>query len=138
VAAGKSFSLAVAAFCKKANLAPSLVARKVCLDLLVSIVMGTPVDTGRARGSWTAGIYTMPEGAGYDLDKQGTATIARNQGILAGFELSRGSAFVLSNLVYMPPLEYGHSQQAPNGMVRVSISRYQEFVRRAVLEVNPA
>lgn len=170
VAAGKSFSLSVAAFCRKANLAPSLVARQVCNGLLEDIVRMTPVDTGRARGSWTVGIYTLPAQYNTGEDKSGGDTIIRGQNTISGFDLSRGSAFIVSNLEYMPVLEYGgypktvkygsrpkglkkgenpggfgvilsaggFSMQAPRGMVRVSISRYQEFVRRAVREVNPA
>ena len=40
-------------------------------------------------------------------------------------------AFIVNNLPYAIPLEYGHSTQAPNGMVRITVERFQQIVDAA-------
>ncbi|MGI4850356.1 MAG: hypothetical protein ACRYGR_00190, partial [Janthinobacterium lividum] len=66
------------------------VVNKIGLDAHANIVRGCPVDTGRARQSIT---YTAPT-------------------------TPYSGASIDSNLVYMPALENGHSQQAPLGFWR--------------------
>lgn len=85
------------------------------------LVLRTPVDSGRARGAWqvTAGApaTSSPLGA---LDKNGAATIGKASGTVAS--LPPGQAgYVVNNVVYIGELEKGHSGQAPNGMVAVTI-----------------
>ncbi|MNT90915.1 hypothetical protein D3C72_2319290 [compost metagenome] len=41
-------------------------------------------------------------------------------------------AYLINNLPYAIPLEFGHSNQAPNGMVRVTIARFQQIVEQAI------
>jgi hypothetical protein len=95
-----------------------LVVEKVARDLHGKIVKRTPVDTGRARASWDVAIgapsakppplpgkesYPEPAFDGSKID--GTSPV-----------------FITSNLVYMEPLENGHSKQQPLGMVRISVA----------------
>ena len=42
------------------------------------------------------------------------------------------TAYLVNNLPYAVPLEYGHSSQAPAGMVRVTIAEFQQIVEAAV------
>ena len=95
--------------------------RKVLIDTDQSVVQMTPVDTGRARGNWTAGINSASSGGG-GLDPSGSATIARLNSAAQSFKV--GDSFVVSNnLPYIERLENGWSDQAPSGMVAVSLAR---------------
>ncbi|MNJ81742.1 hypothetical protein D3C77_807050 [compost metagenome] len=42
------------------------------------------------------------------------------------------TAFIVNNLPYAIPLEYGHSSQAPAGMVRVTLANFQRIVDEAI------
>ena len=41
-------------------------------------------------------------------------------------------AYIINNLPYAIPLEFGHSTQAPGGMVRVTVARFQRIVLEAI------
>jgi hypothetical protein len=40
--------------------------------------------------------------------------------------------YIVNNLPYAIPLEYGHSSQAPQGMVRLAAIEFQQLVDEAV------
>jgi nitroimidazol reductase NimA-like FMN-containing flavoprotein (pyridoxamine 5'-phosphate oxidase superfamily) len=42
------------------------------------------------------------------------------------------TAYLVNNLPYAVPLEYGHSKQAPGGMVRITLARFQQVVDEAI------
>ena len=132
----KTFTLDIAAFVAKASDRADLVVRKVALDMLERIVMRSPVDTGRFRGHWTAGVNNVPGGLTGRLDKVGTGTIAA-----AGATIARAEAgdriYLANNLPYAVALEFGHSKkQAPHGMVRVTIQEFQAAVQKAAREAQ--
>lgn len=59
--------------------------RAVALRALQGVVLGTRVDTGRARGNWQVGLATPPEGYDPDLkDKGGQRTISRGARVITG------------------------------------------------------
>lgn len=59
--------------------------RAVALRALQGVVLGTRVDTGRARGNWQVGLGDPPEGFEPDRkDKNGSATIAAGGRVIAG------------------------------------------------------
>ncbi len=91
---------------------------------LVGLVMKSPVDTGRFRGNWmlsTTAPYSGPE---MPADKSGQLTLARGDAELSRYR-SREDYPVLyftNNLPYAGELERGHSLQAPNGMVALTVA----------------
>jgi len=103
--------------------------RKVAISALNSVVLKNPVKTGRSRASWTiipgtsANLNVAPE------DSAGIAsTRAAQPGMIAA--LKPGPEFVIANNVhYINLLENGHSKQAPNGMVRVTIAELAARIR---------
>jgi len=114
----------------------STVLRKTALDLLGSVVagipkgVGTPVDTGRARGGWQVELNAFPSGTDTPLDKGGSATIDRGRETIAQAALT-DAIYIGNNVEYIMPLEFGHSQQAPAGMLRVALRAFQ-----GIIEVN--
>jgi hypothetical protein len=94
--------------------------RKLCLDGLNGLVMKTPVDTGRARGGWQAGINQRPAGQVERLDKDGTATIEAGKAVVENVK-AFDACYITDNVHYILKLEDGHSGQAPNGMLSVTV-----------------
>lgn len=84
------------------------------LQIQKGISMKTPVDTGRARANWF-----MAEGAPETstTDAKTPKTYDR-----ADFQGNGVPIFITNSLPYIVPLEYGHSKQAPAGMVRVTLA----------------
>ena len=131
----RTFSLDIAAWVVKAGDRADLVVRKVALDLFAKIVLKSPVDTGRFRGHWTAGVNNVPSGLTGRLDKTGSATVAAIAGAVGGVKAG-DRIYLANNLPYAVRLEYGHSKQAPAGMVRTTIDEFQAAVNRAAAKAK--
>jgi hypothetical protein len=87
---------------------------------------------GRFRSNWqlTSG---APASGEVDEIEDASETIAKIAA--AAGELTLGEvAYIVNNLPYAVPLEYGHSTQAPEGMVRITIRQFQELVENAAKE----
>jgi len=91
------------------------------------MVLMSPVDTGRFRANWLSA-YGLPDtGNTETFDKSGSAAIGKLKSSLA--VLGTGQFFYFTNsLPYAERLEYGWSQQAPGGMVRLSVASWQSIV----------
>lgn len=113
------------------------VARNVVVGGPYSV--GTPVDTGAARDSWTMvrqGELARPfVRDGPIRDNSGEAVLAQSLDVLNGSEWFATVALA-SSCPYMPRLERGWSQQAPAGMVRTTLRSWKQIVRDARKRVN--
>lgn len=85
---------------------------------------------GRFRSNWQLTIGAPAAGEIDEIESAGE-TIAK---IVAGAgDLSAGEvAYIVNNLPYAIPLEYGHSTQAPAGMVRVTVADFRRLVEDAI------
>lgn len=143
------FSLDLSRWIGKAGRNGRTVVKKVVLDLGSSIVVKTPVgdpDTwagpapagyvgGRARGSWQYQKGAPAEGEPGGVDPGGGSSISR---IAAGVAIGDAATvhYITSNVPYMRELEYeGRSKQAPEGMVRLSVTEFQSHIDRACREL---
>jgi hypothetical protein len=92
---------------------------KIGIDLWRSIVLKTPVDTGRARASWNMQ-WGSPDGS---VPSDGAHDTPRTPSISG--QAGMGKLHISSNLNYIQFLEEGSpgpgSDQAPQGMVQVSL-----------------
>ncbi|KFE50143.1 HK97 gp10 family phage protein [Pseudomonas syringae] len=129
-----SFSEVLSQFADQSKDSMDEIFRSVVIEIGSSVVRLSPVDTGAFRGSWTFTADTPSNEIPTTLDKSGHETIAR---IVAGVQhLTFGqTAYLVSNLPYAIALEYGHSQQALAGMVRITKERFQDIVAQAIREV---
>jgi len=110
--------------------------RKIHLEVLKRVVMRTPVDTGRARGGWQSSVGHVGTGeSSYEGRENASdpkaprravggpaAAHAVNQGVgasaaIQGYTMS----YITNNVHYVKYLENGTSQQAPKGMVGVTL-----------------
>ena len=86
---------------------------------------------GRFRGNWMFSIGAPDSATTEEIDPSGAKSTAR---ITAGtIEFKAGdTCYITNSLGYAIPLEFGHSTQAPGGMVRVTVARFQQIVLEAI------
>lgn len=94
------------------------------------LVAGKDYVGGRFRGNWQFSIGTPADGTLDRADASGGATLAKLKLQVESFTAGQ-FAYIVNNLPYAIPLEYGHSTQAPSGMVRVTLARFQQIVAAA-------
>lgn len=93
---------------------------------------GTPVDTGFARASWWVRLGdsgSAPDTVklvGVDGAILGTAVLDAVTLSLLGAKAGQ-TVYLLNNADYIRSLEYGHSGQAPQGFVRLTVRHGQEI-----------
>lgn len=130
-----SFALDVSKFVEKAKKNPEKVMRQVSIKLFSAIIKASPVDTGRFRMNWMASGGTPADGTTDATDKADTTATSN----AANFVLNAADwhTFTLTNnLPYAQRLEYGWSQQAPQGFVRVNVSRFQQLLNEEASKVK--
>ena len=98
--------------------------RRFALAALNSVVLKTPVDTGRARANWQAG-PTPGELVLEIEDTAGAATLTRETPKVQAGVRAFKPYVVWNNVEYINFLEDGSSKQAPQGMVALTIRELQ-------------
>lgn len=100
-----------------------------------SIVLKSPVDTGRFRANWMSAYGGIDSSTTDTVSTSGAESIGRLDAKLNG--LAVGQVFYFTNsLPYAERLEYGWSEQAPAGMVRLSVANWQSIVAEEVARVK--
>ncbi|MGY2337974.1 hypothetical protein ACW9HW_01845 [Pseudomonas sp. SDO5532_S415] len=95
------------------------------------LVAGKDYVGGRFRGNWNFSIGYLDNSFRIHPDPTGEAATARL--VNGAIEFKAGeTAFIVNNLPYAIPLEFGHSTQAPGGMVRITVARFQQIVQEAI------
>lgn len=99
---------------------------------------GVPIDLGFARASFRASTDAMPL-----IDKSAT----NKSGGAVSFDFGEISATIASatlggtifmgwSAAYILPLEYGHSQQAPQGFARLAAAQWPSIVSGVVADAK--
>lgn len=142
-----SFSLDVSKFAEKAKMSTAKAIRGTSIKLFSAIITSSPVDTGRFRANWMISGRQPDTSTTQETDKSGGKTVDS----ATNFILSAGDygMFTLSNnLPYAHVIEYGgypgdgpntvggFSKQAPNGMVRTNIARFDQLLNEAAQEAK--
>lgn len=144
----RRFNVNLDDFARRVGLAAGTVQKRVAFDLFGRIVRKTPVDTGRARGSWNISVNNpdrsvvqrvrtivkrgaqVPKGLRRRGIQQAINQI-QNQNLFALNVQPGDEIWISNNLPYIVELEKGHSkQQAPAGMVAVSIAEVDTAMSR--------
>lgn len=142
-----SFSLDVKDFCDRAKKNPETVMRAVSLKLFSAIIQSSPVDTGRFRMNWQAAGPVPRGGIVAGEDKTGSSATASAQTFITNS--SAWQEFTLTNnLPYANVIEFGgytgdgpntsggFSKQAPKGVVRVNITRFNTLLNEEAAKVK--
>lgn len=90
---------------------------------------------GRFRGNWQVSFDVAKTGTLERIDPTGQDSKGEGVGVIQGFTTQVGTIWMMNNLPYSQRLEYGHSSQAPAGVVRVSVLEVQMFIDKAIGEL---
>ena len=138
-----AFAADVSKFVEKTKISADKVLRKIALDGLRGVLLGSPVDTGRFRGSWRVGINRVIKSVKAPPEKK---KLAPKQSVdpatLADGSEKIGKAkfgdtiYITNNVVYAQRLEDGHSKQAPAGVLKLTAIRVFGAFEKAVKAVS--
>lgn len=143
-----TFALDVRAFVEKTKKNNETVMRQVSLKLFSAIIKASPVDTGRFRMNWQAasggntavGVRNAIDPSGSKAIYQMTSVVTRDPN---WYEFT-----LANNLPYANVIEYGgypgdgpntvggFSKQAPQGVVRVNVLRFQQLIDEEAAKVR--
>ena len=145
-----SFALDIQKFAKKAGDNADLVVRKVVLDIGRSLVEKTPVGNpdlwqnpdnkpegyvgGHARANWSHSIGAQVIQEFDVVDATGNAS---NERIASSLPINAGGKvhYIQNSVPYIEALEEGHSSQAPNGFVGLTVIEFQDYIQKAIGEL---
>lgn len=127
------FEMKLRQFAEKAKGRADAAVRQVVLDVWGRVIVRSPVDTGRFRANWQYSTGQMPTRI---IEVEGTTEKPAPAPTPAGVVQGAGVVHYLgNNLPYARRLEYGHSDQAPQGMVRLTIAEFKGIVDDAARAV---
>lgn len=126
-----SFSAQIGSFATTATEKIDAIFRDIVVEIGESVIMLSPVDTGRFKGNWQLTVGAPSSQSLINYDKDGLRTLEQLVSDANKLDASQ-RAYIVNNLRYAQPLEYGYSQQAPSGMVRVTLARLQQIISDAV------
>jgi hypothetical protein len=88
-----------------------------------ALIDKTPRDTGRAAGNWNISTGAPDTSTNESMTEAGIAAKkAEGEATIARIDFAKGEEMYATNgLPYIQALEDGHSQQAPAGMVAVTV-----------------
>lgn len=139
-----TFAAQLQAFADKAKLNTDMVVQKITLDVARSVIQKSPVGNpelwksapppgyvgGRFRANWMFGVGKVDTTTTSTVDKSGTGTLSKLATAISA-TAAGGVTYISNSLPYALPLEYGHSSQAPQGMVRNTVTEFQQYINRA-------
>lgn len=96
---------------------------KTVIEMLQEL---TPVDTGNAMRGWVG--FAVINGKRETIRGRAARLLRDTEGARGTFKATTDRRFtaysvIQNNVPYIMALEYGHSQQAPNGMIRITFAR---------------
>lgn len=113
------------------------IVRQIALAADRTLVLATPVKSGRARVNWQASLGAPATGTiDAEPGKRGSVRAATSQAeaVIAAYRGGPGAAiFLTNNLPYIVPLNNGHSKQAPAGFIERALDAVERAARRARL-----
>jgi len=126
VTSNAAFKANFAKLIQRAGDKAETVVRMTVISMARSCIAKSPVDTGRFRGNWQFGIGAANTANGSPSDKSGGASEIRIVNGVMSAQMGT-KLFVTNSLPYARRLEYGHSKQAPQGMVRLTVRETNQF-----------
>lgn len=104
--------------------------KKLVVDIDASLVLKSPVDTGRFKANWVVG-----NGFVNTTTTEGLQA-ANNEPLINSIKVNGQTIYLTNSLPYASRLEYGWSKQAPAGMVRITLVEVQSIARQIGVELR--
>lgn len=121
--------------CERAGDKAALVVRRAALELQSGMIEKSPVDTGRFRSNFQCGIGAMNTDTSAAPEKSGSSALGRTETTLQGWKPGQ-TIWLTNSLPYAARIERGWSQQAPTGVVRLTVQDYRQALARAVESIK--
>lgn len=121
-----TFSKSLGSFKVKSIAEADRVRRAIIIELFNSVILDTPVDTGRARANWQ--VSTGAQKTDVIDSTNGQRAIDEVETVVNASPEDE-TIFLTNNVPYISFLEYGSSKQAPAGMVRKNMARIWGIIR---------
>lgn len=90
---------------------------------------------GRFKNNWQSGIGAINEDTSAPPDKNGAGAMGRFRSAMLLWRPGQ-TIYMTNSLPYAMELEYGHSTQAPSGVVRLTVLEFQSKVRQAAEKIK--
>lgn len=121
----RSFAADLRKFAERTKQSLDATCRGVAIKWFSGTVNSTPVDTGRLRGNWlvSTGSPIVSELARFDK----TGAVVQGE-IVQAVQGAGAVNYLTNNLPYAERIEYGYSDQAPEGMVRINFARITSII----------
>jgi hypothetical protein len=139
-----SFAVRLQEIAAKTNRNADQLVRDVVEDIATKLVERSPVgdpalwikpapkgyEPGTFRGNWQLGVNLIPAGETGRIDPAGDETLGT---IIASIPQKAAGTIIYfaNNVPYARPIEDGHSTQAPNGLVGLTVLEFQQSVTAA-------
>lgn len=124
-----SFSGDIGRFAFKSTAKLQKTQRLIAVKLFTLVVKRTPVDTGRLIANWIVSKNVINKSTNKNNDKSGRIVV---ENIIKTIDGKEKKVYLTNSLPYAIPIEYGHSQKRPEGMVRTSIADIKRIVKESV------
>jgi hypothetical protein len=121
-----SFALDLDRFMRKAEVKAERQMQRVVIVSFQGIITRTPVDTGRAKSNWR--IAAGSKNLSTDENTNVAGNTSEQLSVAGSLSLKDQVVYISNNLPYAMPLEFGHSGQAPQGMVRVTALEVKSLI----------
>ena len=118
--------------CAKAGDKAEQVVRKTAIELQGGMIERSPVDTGRFKSNWQAGVGAINRATG---DAPGSDAKGRTALAIATWKPGQ-TIYLTNSLPYANRLENGYSKQSPAGMVRLTVQEYGEYLKKAARSIK--
>ena len=114
--------------------------RGLAMELLGGMMRMTPVDTGRARANWNAGIGEVDASTGREPANKRKG-VRDGGAVAAATPTLRGSKvgdviYLTNSMPYIGALEDGSSKQAGSGMVAATVANLSEFTANILTQIG--
>lgn len=128
------FELKIRQFIDEAMKDADAVVAETVQDVFYRIVARSPVDTGYFRANWG---YQAGAPAQLAFPNTGTSdNPMAPPSLIVSLPALGDDHFITNDLPYALALEYGHSAQAPQGMVGLVATEFGSIVREAVAKAK--
>ena len=100
--------------------------RRAAINIGSSIIMGTPHDTGLARGNWQTSVNEPIKTETTREDPNGSAATGQLKSVAGSFQIGLDNAiYITNNLPYINRLNSGWSVQASPGYIERAVEATQ-------------
>ena len=122
-----------ASFAKRINKSKGkfeLFVQKLAVEIDKRLVFRSPVDTGRFRANWVVGNGSI------NGNTKESFTAANNSIEINSIKVNGQIIYITNSLPDANRLEYGYSEQAPQGMVRITAVEANQIARQFGIQVK--